>query len=70
MYKNKELDRNNIQDKGCEFLAQSKWTTLEDISIGIEKDTQLIMKLALKDVDIWSKLHGQISKNLTSVTKV
>ena len=38
-YKNKELGQNNILDKGCEFLAQSKWTALEDISIGIENET-------------------------------
>ena len=38
-YKNKELGQNNILDKGCEFLAQSKWTTLEEIYMCIENET-------------------------------
>ena len=33
LYKNWDLGNNKIQDKGCEFLAQSKWVTLEEIAI-------------------------------------
>ena len=70
LYKDKKLDKNGIKDKGCEFLAQSKWITLEEIVIGIRNKTQLVTKLALKELDIWCWLHGKISKNLTSVIKV
>ena len=63
-----ESARNNIGDKGCDFLSRAGWKHLKEIKLGKNVGKQAIITSESQDSSISSGLTGLISIKLTSVT--
>lgn len=54
---------NNIEDKGCQFLAKAKWFFLEEINLGTADDIKATIKFKKRDANICLQANGSIYEN-------